>query len=153
MPSVLNLYLCGNCSGEMPEDEDRCLGVPVLLNIYQVYIKMLEYAFGGHAGDSSGIYCCRPKTCELFMQPYIYKDTVLLGYTTFSELEVQKIINDMEFSYRGKSYNLTLCYHTIPKYVNRIASIVSNVPFLLKLVEIDDITKEPFNMNPEHLEH
>ncbi|KAF0992361.1 hypothetical protein HZS_7676 [Henneguya salminicola] len=154
------------------------LGLGVYHSGVEVYDKGI-YAYGGHSEESTGIYSLPPKTCEFFNLPYSYrlninKQTVLIGHTKLSEQQIEALVHEMAISYSGNAYRLIqqylfivekfsncnhfseelsqkLCQKSIPSYVNRIASLVSSFPFLIKFVQAEQFNsqQQPFHKDFE----
>ncbi|KAL8230417.1 hypothetical protein R6Q57_000195 [Mikania cordata] len=126
--------------------------VPVYLNVYDltsmngyaywlglgvyhsgVQVHGVEYAFGCHEQESTGIFEGEPKQCEGFT----FRKQILIGWTEKDLREVRGIMDDLAEDYKGISYNLITknCNHfcndvcvrltgkSIPRWINRLARI------------------------------
>ncbi|KAL9231985.1 hypothetical protein vseg_007138 [Gypsophila vaccaria] len=126
--------------------------IPVYLNVYDitpingyaywfglgvyhsgVQVHGVEYAFGAHEYPTTGIFEGEPKQCQGFM----FRKSILVGWTEQSALEVKKVMEELAKEYRGNAYNLITknCNHfcndacirlsgnPIPSWVNRLARI------------------------------
>jgi len=105
---------------------------PVGLGAYHtgVQINGKEYAFGGHAYSFTGVFDIEPRTaCGA-----IFRESILLGETTLSRAEIQRIIDELSDDYTGTSYHpfsrncnsfsnelcTRLLKKPIPGYINRL---------------------------------
>nr|XP_043607800.1 deSI-like protein At4g17486 isoform X1 [Erigeron canadensis] len=142
--------LCGAMSAKRAKDGS----VPVFLNVYDltsingyaywlglgvyhsgVQVHGMEYAFGSHERETTGIFEGEPKQCEGFA----FRKQILVGWTEKNKKEVRKVMQDLAGNYKGISYNLITknCNHfcndacirltgnTIPRWVNRLARLGS----------------------------
>ncbi|KAK9818449.1 hypothetical protein WJX74_002434 [Apatococcus lobatus] len=106
-------------------------GVGVFHSGVEVY--GVEYAFGGHDLDISGVFATSPKDAP---GPVVYRESVVVGETSASPEEVQQIVQRLGDKFRGTSYHLLqrncnhfsdmLCErltgHQAPLWINRLAS-------------------------------
>eukprot|EP00252_Welwitschia_mirabilis_P026159 TRINITY_DN8446_c0_g2_i1.p1 TRINITY_DN8446_c0_g2~~TRINITY_DN8446_c0_g2_i1.p1 ORF type:complete len:216 (+),score=33.91 TRINITY_DN8446_c0_g2_i1:449-1096(+) len=95
----------------------------------------VEYAFGAHDFESSGVFEVEPKSCPGF----VFRRSVLLGKTDLSPSEFRQFMEHMALNYYGNTYHLIAknCNHftdeisrratgkPIPGWVNRLARIGS----------------------------
>lgn len=72
----------------------------------------------------------------------IYRQSILIGETLYSEHEVEQLIHSIAAEYPGNSYSLfykncnhfsndlcqRLCGKSIPKWINRLAFLASYIP-------------------------
>ncbi|KAM0033354.1 putative PPPDE peptidase domain-containing protein [Helianthus debilis subsp. tardiflorus] len=126
--------------------------VPVYLNVYDltsmngyaywlglgvyhsgVQVHGVEYAFGCHEQETTGIFEGEPKQCEGFT----FRKQILIGWTEKNLNEVRGIMEELAEDYKGVSYNLITknCNHfcndvcvrltgkSIPSWINRLARI------------------------------
>ncbi|CAK8574587.1 unnamed protein product [Lathyrus sativus] len=142
------MLLCGKASlnGTAPGS------VPVYLNVYDlttfngyaywlglgvyhsgVQVHGVEYAFGAHEHESTGIFEGDPKKCEGFR----FRKTILIGKTDKEFDQVREVMEKLGGEYKGNAYNLITknCNHfcndacvkltgnSIPSWVNRLARI------------------------------
>lgn len=112
----------------------------------------LEYAFGGHAYPSTGIFTVLPKNAPGAK----FKETVEIGRTHLTESQVIELIDDMSQLWAGNSYNLLSrnCNHfasdlcerltgkAAPEWINRLAWVAERAKFLLP-VGFDQPTVSP----------
>lgn len=161
---------------------------PVILNVYDMYwindyttpiglgvfhsgveVYGIEYAYGGHSYPFSGIFEIVPRDAEELGEQFVYRQSLQLGYTDFTEGEVRRLVSEMGKDYRGNRYHLmnkncnhfsgeftqTLCGAEIPSWVNRLAYFSSCVPFLQRCLPKEWLTPNalqntiPKRMGPE----
>jgi len=96
-----------------------------------VQVGSKEYSFGGHESDWSGIFVVEPR-CAYGVK---FRESLDMGETSYSEQDVQSIVDSLAVKFPGNSYNLfskncnsfsdELCLklvgQPIPTYVNRLA--------------------------------
>eukprot|EP00884_Botryococcus_braunii_P009713 jgi/Botrbrau1/18743/Bobra.0386s0066.1 len=107
-----------------------------------VEVHGVEYAYGGHEYDVSGIFATPPGKAP---GDVVYREHIVLGQTDFTAHEVQEIILDMGRKYRGNSYHLLqqncnhfsdeLCLRLTgqhaPFWINRLAGLAVMLHCLL----------------------
>ncbi|GAB2284952.1 hypothetical protein Dimus_019407 [Dionaea muscipula] len=126
--------------------------VPVYLNVYDltpingyaywlglgvyhsgVQVHEVEYAFGAHDHDTSGIFEVEPKHCPGFT----FRKSLLIGRTDLGAKEVRGLMEKLAQDYQGNTYHLIRknCNHfckdvciqltgkPIPSWVNRLARL------------------------------
>ena len=95
----------------------------------------VEYSFGGNDTEGSGVYEISP----LSEGAANFRQSIFLGKTTLSHAERTRILDQLRFEFKGRSYNLLHrnCNHftnqlslrllgrSIPGFVNRGAGCVS----------------------------
>nr|XP_043607801.1 deSI-like protein At4g17486 isoform X2 [Erigeron canadensis] len=98
--------LCGAMSAKRAKDGS----VPVFLNVYDltsingyaywlglgvyhsgVQVHGMEYAFGSHERETTGIFEGEPKQCEGFA----FRKQILVGWTEKNKKEVRKVMQDL----------------------------------------------------------
>ncbi|CAA0810098.1 PPPDE putative thiol peptidase family protein [Striga hermonthica] len=105
------------------------------LGVYHsaVEVNGVEYAFGGHEYETTGIFEGEPKKCDGFT----FRKSIVIGWTDLSPGEVTTTMEQLGHKYRGNTYNLITknCNHfcndaciqltgnPIPNWVNRLARI------------------------------
>ncbi|KAG6772875.1 hypothetical protein POTOM_024301 [Populus tomentosa] len=126
--------------------------VPVYLNVYDlttvngyaywvglgvyhsgVQVHGVEYGFGAHDHETTGIFEVEPKQCPGFM----FRKSILIGRTDLGPKEVRAFMEKLAQEYPGNTYHLITknCNHfcndvcfkltgkTIPQWVNRLARL------------------------------
>ncbi|KAL0049579.1 hypothetical protein WJX82_005353 [Trebouxia sp. C0006] len=128
-------------------------GEPVYLNIYDLSdqnswtywcgvgifhsgleVYGVEYAYGGHEYDVSGVFATNPKDAP---GPVLFRENVLVGHTQMSPQRVQQAVQEMGEQYKGNAYHLLQrnCNHfsndlcvkltgqPAPLWINRLAGM------------------------------
>uniref|UniRef100_A0ACD6A5R5 Uncharacterized protein n=1 Tax=Avena sativa TaxID=4498 RepID=A0ACD6A5R5_AVESA len=126
-PVFLNVYDVTPANGYA-----RWLGLGVYHSGVQVH--GVEYAYGAHEGNGSGIFEVSPRRCP----GYAFREAVLVGSTELTRAEVRALMADLAADFPGDAYNLVSrnCNHfcdaacrrlvaraRIPRWVNRLAKI------------------------------
>lgn len=115
-------------------------GVGIFHSGVEVY--GIEWAYGGHEYDVSGIFATNPGDAP---GPVTFRERVDIGYTNLSPQEVQDAVQEMGEVYKGNAYHLLqrncntfsndLCKRLTgkeaPAWVNRLAGIATCVHCLL----------------------
>eukprot|EP01023_Acetabularia_acetabulum_P028387 TRINITY_DN26822_c1_g1_i4.p1 TRINITY_DN26822_c1_g1~~TRINITY_DN26822_c1_g1_i4.p1 ORF type:complete len:191 (-),score=16.01 TRINITY_DN26822_c1_g1_i4:181-753(-) len=129
------------------------MGVPVYLNVYDlteqngymywcgfgvfhsgVQVYDIEYAYGGHDYNSSGIFATKPRQAP---GDVLYRCTIKIGETELGKEAVHQMVRKMGQFYKGNKYHLLqrncnhfssdLCYQLTnkrtPYWVNRLAGV------------------------------
>ncbi|XP_016949387.1 deubiquitinase DESI2 [Drosophila biarmipes] len=137
-PVVLNVYDLVDTN-----HYTMALGVGFFHSGVQLYGR--EYGFGGHEFPMSGIFEIQPCNGQAELgEHFRFRESILLGYTHFSSADVQRIVDQLGLQFTGNSYHLTskncnhfsnslvhiVCGRKIPGWVNRLAYLVTCVPFL-----------------------
>ncbi|XP_016995147.2 deubiquitinase DESI2 [Drosophila takahashii] len=137
-PVVLNVYDLVDTN-----DYTMALGVGFFHSGVQLYGR--EYGFGGHEFAMSGIFEIRPCNGQAELgEHFRFRESILLGYTHLSSTEVERIVQQLGAQFQGNSYHLTskncnhfsnslariVCGRKIPGWVNRLAYLITCVPFL-----------------------
>ncbi|KII68344.1 Desumoylating isopeptidase 2 [Thelohanellus kitauei] len=119
------------------------------LGVYHTTVEVFdkEYTFGASDDSFEGIKCYPAGYLDSIDIPYTFRETMLIGYTLYDEAQVDEIIRFMQRDYTSQSYDIilhncnhftqdfikVLCNRNIPKYINRLASIVSSNSFFHKI--------------------
>lgn len=107
-------------------------GVGIFHSGLEVY--GVEYAYGGHEYDVSGVFATNPKDAP---GPVIFRESVLVGTTHMSPQRVQQAVQEMGEQYKGNAYHLLQrnCNHfssdlclkltgqPAPLWINRLAGM------------------------------
>jgi hypothetical protein len=130
----------------------------VLVCFYSYYYRsnccFLEYAYGGHPFEFSGIFENQPGDAEELGENFKFKESQICGETDFTAYEIKKIIQQLGEDYRGDKYHLITknCNHfsqmlvkmltgtDIPPWINRLASMSGSIPFFERLVPPEWLT-------------
>ncbi|XP_068683860.1 deubiquitinase DESI2-like [Montipora capricornis] len=139
---------------------------PVGLGVFHsgVVVHGKEYAFGGHPYNWSGIFDMSPKSVDTLGDDFKFRETLAMGTTNLSPSEVEDLVKSMGLDYQGRSYHLidkncnhftsefcqALCNKPIPGWVNRLASVSSYFPFLLKCIPREWMTPEAYSQSTPH---
>ncbi|XP_037970521.1 deubiquitinase DESI2 [Plutella xylostella] len=146
---------------------------PVTLNVYDMYwtnwytagaglgvfhsgvqVHGCEYAYGGHPYSFTGVFDITPRDERELGEHFRFRQSVLIGYTRFSEEEVRRLVAELGKQFRGDRYHLmnnncnhftsafclALCNQDIPAWVNRLAYVSSCVPFLQRCLPKEWLT-------------
>jgi hypothetical protein len=119
-----------------------------------VEIHGIEYAYGGHPFEFSGIFENNPGEAEELGENFKFKESQICGETDFTAYEIKKIVQQLGEDYRGDKYHLITknCNHfsqmfvkmltgtDIPPWVNRLASMSGSIPFFERLVPPEWLT-------------
>ncbi|KAH8234545.1 hypothetical protein KR038_003116, partial [Drosophila bunnanda] len=141
-PVLLNVYDLWNLN-----DYTIAVGLGVFHSGIQLYGT--EYGYAGHDNPGmTGIFEMEPCNNKGDLnESFRFRQSILLGYTSLSRSEVQRIVKQLgRRQFSGRSYHLVahncnhfsmkladiLCGRPIPGWVNRLANLISRVPFLVK---------------------
>ncbi|KAI8469547.1 MAG: PPPDE putative peptidase domain-containing protein [Monoraphidium minutum] len=115
-------------------------GVGVFHTGVEVY--SVEYAYGGHEYDVSGVFCTAPLEAP---GAVLYRESVYMGETDLTPAQVQALVQQMGQQYRGNAYHLLqsncnhfasdLCMQLVgrpaPTWINRLAGFAVMLHCLL----------------------
>eukprot|EP00873_Tetraselmis_striata_P001339 jgi/Tetstr1/421603/TSEL_012544.t1 len=150
--------------------------VPVIVNVYDlapgnkytygcglgifhsgVEVYGVEYAFGGHEYNTSGIFATNPRDAP---GPVQFRESIVIGETTLSQQEVQLLVHRLGETFKGNRYHLLErnCNHFTdelsmqltnkhaPGWVNRLAALAVLVHCILPTSLVPPlIPKEPMS--------
>ncbi|VDL23833.1 unnamed protein product [Hymenolepis diminuta] len=126
------------------------------LGVYHTGVEVYEreYCYGGHQFGGSGIFEMVPRDTENLGPNYTFKTSIIIGCTDFTYRDVCTILNTMEKEFLGDQYHLLrkncnhfssafveiLCGATLPKWINRLASVSTKLPFIEKSIPKEWLT-------------
>jgi len=130
----LNIYDVGSSTVQKVNTVFRAMGVGAFHAAVEVYGQ--EWSFGYRPDGGSGIFCSRPRQCDL----HIYRESVVMGSTLLSELKVHEIMKRMAKEWPGGNYDVLQrnCCHfseefcaklgvgPLPLWVNNLAATLEN---------------------------
>jgi len=146
-PVILNIY-----DMFWTNDYTSSMGVGVYHSGLEIYGR--EYAYGGHPFPFSGIFDISPREAGELGEQFRYKQSLHLGNTDFTQMEVEKIVETLGKEYRGDRYHLMNrnCNHftgafsqiltgrDVPAWVNRLAYMSTCIPFLQRCLPKEWLT-------------
>ncbi|CAG2105718.1 unnamed protein product [Medioppia subpectinata] len=136
-PVVLNIYDLGSANNYLQN-----LGIGVYHTGTHVFES--EFNYGGHPSEETGIFEIQPKFDESLGEDF-----------TFNRQEVRQLVQSLgRKRFKGNEYHLfrnncnhftnafiqVLCGVEIPKWINRLARIGANIPFLESMLPIEVMT-------------
>ncbi|KAF9148516.1 hypothetical protein BGX20_006309, partial [Mortierella sp. AD010] len=62
-----------------------------------------EFNFGGHEYNFTGVFCVEPRVGP---PGVVFKETILVGFTTMTDQEINQVIQTLSKEYSGDSYAL-----------------------------------------------
>lgn len=120
------------------------------IGIYHCGVEVygVEYGYGGHPFPFSGIFEMIPKDSEELGETFRFKESIEIGQTDFTKVEIEQIVILLGREYRGIDYHLmnrncnsfssqfckTICGEDIPSWVNRLAYLTTFVPFIERVI-------------------
>ncbi|KJH50171.1 hypothetical protein DICVIV_03679 [Dictyocaulus viviparus] len=104
----------------------------------------IEYSYGGHPYALSGVFENSPQDAEELGENFKFRQSILIGETSFTAVAVRELIKSLGQEYRGDRYHLISrnCNHfsavlakaltgkDIPTWINRLANLSGSIPFL-----------------------
>ncbi|CAH8834741.1 unnamed protein product [Trichobilharzia szidati] len=120
----------------------------------QVQKNDKKYSYGGHPLTNSGIFAMLPKDSAYLGENYSYKLTLTIGYTDFTASDVNLLLESMTPDFSGDQYHLLhkncnhfadafvqiLCGRSLPKWINRLATIAAKLPFIERSLPVEWLT-------------
>lgn len=85
-------------------DYTTSIGLGVFHSGVEVY--GVEYAYGGHPYEFSGVFEISPRSADELGQQFRFRQSIQLGYTDFTEDEVGRIVRELGKEFRGDRYHL-----------------------------------------------
>jgi len=80
----------------------RRFGIGVYHTSVQIYNR--EYSYAGHRGATTGVRVTNPRDSS-WIQDTLYFDTIYMGRSPLSPLEVSRVYRSLRNEYRGHSYS------------------------------------------------
>ncbi|TNN15765.1 Desumoylating isopeptidase 2 isoform 1 [Schistosoma japonicum] len=128
-----------------------------------VVVHETEYSYGGHPLTNSGVFAMLPKDTSYLGENYSHKLTLSMGYTDFTAADIALLLDSMTADYRGDQYHLLhkncnhfsdafvqiLCGRSLPKWINRLATIGSKLPFIERTLPVEWLT--PYQQIINHM--
>mmetsp|Transcript_31077 Transcript_31077/g.69004 ORF Transcript_31077/g.69004 Transcript_31077/m.69004 type:complete len:204 (-) Transcript_31077:621-1232(-) len=107
-----------------------------------VEVYGVEYAYGGHEYDCSGVFATNPRDAP---GQVLFRESIYMGETDLTAVEVQQLVSKLGQEYKGNRYHLLqrncnhfagdLCYQLTgkppPAWINRLASVAVMLHCLL----------------------
>ncbi|PIC28211.1 hypothetical protein B9Z55_020204 [Caenorhabditis nigoni] len=114
----------------------------------------VEYAYGGHPYQFSGVFENSPQDAEELGETFKFKESIVVGETEHSTTDVRRLIKALGEDFRGDRYHLISrnCNHfsavlaraltgkEIPGWINRLANLSGSIPFLEKCIPQEWLT-------------
>lgn len=96
-----------------------------------------EWSFGFVDSDATGVFSCEPRCAD----GAVYRESMLMGYTSKSGWQLDNLIAEMQLKYRGHDYHMylnncitfsdDLCFRLtqrhIPSWLNRLPHIANSI--------------------------
>ncbi|CAG8577179.1 2913_t:CDS:10, partial [Paraglomus occultum] len=134
-----SVYL--NVYDMLPGSAVTAVGYWMGFGVFHTGVEVLgvEYNFGGHDYDASGVFRMKPR---LGPPNVTYKESIFMGYTKLNKEDVVKRMDELSKEWKGNSYNLLLrnCNHftseacrilvgkRAPGWINRAAKLGTLFP-------------------------
>lgn len=101
------------------------------MGVYHTGVQVYhdEYCFSGHnqldgkdGHELTGLRAFRPPTDTSWIEDAIYKESVIVGYTDLSEVQVVALFGQMKKEFVGPSYNVLgrNCNHFTARFIERL---------------------------------
>lgn len=138
------------------------IGVGIFHSGIEVY--GVEYAYGGHPYNFSGVFENSPQDSEELGDNFKFKESILIGETDFTASDVRDLIKTLGHDFKGDKYHLinrncnhfsavlakTLSGKDIPNWINRLANISGSIPFLEKWLPQEWLTPVALQQSMNH---
>ncbi|KAK3806458.1 MAG: DUF862-domain-containing protein [Benniella sp.] len=134
-PVYVNVY------DMIPPSRLTSVGYFMGLGVFHSGVEILgkEFNFGGHEYNFTGVFCVEPRVGP---PGVIFKETILVGFTTMTDKEINQVIQTLSKEFTGDSYALLTrnCNHFSsdmafrltgsrpPAWINRAAKLGTMFP-------------------------
>ncbi|MEW5300325.1 MAG: hypothetical protein WDW38_008243 [Sanguina aurantia] len=114
------------------------------IGIYHAGVEVhgVEYAYGGHDYDYSGVFATNPRDAPGQVQ---FRESLHMGNSNLTQAEIHQLVQKLGGAYKGNSYHLLQrnCNHfandlcrqlvgkTAPRWINRLAHMAVTLHCLL----------------------
>ncbi|KAF9914697.1 hypothetical protein BX616_007746, partial [Lobosporangium transversale] len=125
----------------IPSNVLTAIGYFMGLGVFHSGVEILdkEFSFGGHEENTTGVFCVQPRVGP---EGVVYKETILVGFTTKTDAEINQVIQILSKEFTGDSYVLLSrnCNHFSsemayrltgsrpPAWINRAAKLGTMFP-------------------------
>ncbi|CAG8544344.1 11313_t:CDS:2 [Paraglomus brasilianum] len=118
----------------LPGSAVTAIGYWMGFGVFHTGVEVLgvEYNFGGHDYDASGVFRMKPR---LGPPNVTYKESIFMGYTKFNKEDIVRMMDELSKEWKGNSYNLLLseaCRILVgkraPSWINRAAKLGTLFP-------------------------
>lgn len=116
-PVLLHIYdVTGDARVQLANELFRPVGTGAFHAGVEIHRE--EWSFGYRGGIGTGVFSCAPRSNAA----HSYRETVQLGETRLSRIEVQEIVKGMEAEWLGKDYELfgRNCVHFCETFCDKL---------------------------------
>ncbi|KAG0367009.1 hypothetical protein BGX24_003441 [Mortierella sp. AD032] len=114
-PVYVNIY------DMIPSNVLTSIGYFMGIGVFHSGVEILdkEFNFGGHEYNFTGVFCVEPKVGP---PGVVFKETVLVGFTTKTDQEINQVIQTLSKEFTGDSYTLLTrnCNHFSSEMAHRL---------------------------------